>query len=117
VEEVISRGVLSPRSRAFIRELLIFGEERNIEATLLRRELREKDVLLNARKTRKTGKRVAVKGRVILSRDSIREEVEKAEKATKENKTRKGNLEKERLLVRLLREEVDDSEDELAHLQ
>jgi hypothetical protein len=119
VEEVISRGVLSPRSRAFIRELLIFGEERNTEATLLRRELtlREKDVLLNARKTRKTGKRVAVEGRVILSRDSIREEVKKAEKATKENKTRKGNLEKERLLVRLLREEVDDSEDELAHLE
>jgi hypothetical protein len=89
VEEVISRGVLSPRSRAFIRELLIFAEERNTEATLLRRELREKDVLLNARKTRKTGKRVAVEGRVILSSDS--REVEKAEKATKEKKTKKGN--------------------------
>jgi hypothetical protein len=38
VEEVISRGVLSLRSRAFIRELLIFAEERNTEATLLRRE-------------------------------------------------------------------------------
>jgi hypothetical protein len=35
VEEVISRGVLSPRSKAFIRELLIFVEERNTEATLL----------------------------------------------------------------------------------
>ena len=71
VEEVISYRVLSPRSKAFIRELLIFAEERNTEATLLRRELREKDALLNARKTRKTGKRVAIEGRVILSRDSI----------------------------------------------
>jgi hypothetical protein len=64
VEEVISRGVLSPRSRAFIRELLIFTEERNTEATLLRTELREKDVLLNARKTRKTGKGVAIEARL-----------------------------------------------------
>jgi hypothetical protein len=35
VEEVISRGVLSRRSKAFIRELLIFAKERNIEAKLL----------------------------------------------------------------------------------
>jgi hypothetical protein len=35
VEEVISHRVLSPRSKAFIRELLIFAEERNTEATLL----------------------------------------------------------------------------------
>jgi hypothetical protein len=53
VEEVISRGVLSPRSKAFIRELLIFAEERNTEATLLRRELRKKDAILNTCKTRR----------------------------------------------------------------
>jgi hypothetical protein len=35
VEEVISYRVLSPRSKAFIRELLIFVEERNTKATLL----------------------------------------------------------------------------------
>jgi hypothetical protein len=35
VEEVISYRVLSPRSKAFIRELLIFAEERNIEAILI----------------------------------------------------------------------------------
>jgi hypothetical protein len=35
IEEVISRGVLSSRSKAFIRELLIFAEERDTEATLL----------------------------------------------------------------------------------
>jgi hypothetical protein len=90
VEEVISHGVLSPRSKAFIRELLIFAEERNTEAMLLRRELREKDVILNARKTRKTGKRVAIEGRVILSRASILREVEKVEEAIKTKKTKKG---------------------------
>jgi hypothetical protein len=35
VEEVISFRVLSPRSKAFIRELLIFTKEWNIEAMLL----------------------------------------------------------------------------------
>jgi hypothetical protein len=35
VEEVISYRVLSPRSKVFIRELLIFTKERNTKATLL----------------------------------------------------------------------------------
>jgi hypothetical protein len=113
VEEVISRGVLSPRSKAFIRELLIFAEERNTEATLLRRELREKDVLLNARKKRKTGKRVAIEGRVILSRDSILREVEKAEKVVREKKARKGKT-KAPIVLSSSEEEEEESEDELA---
>jgi hypothetical protein len=96
IEEVISYRVLSPRSKAFIRELLIFAEERNTEATLLQRELRKKDAILNTRKIRKTGKRVAIEGRVILSRASILREVEKAEEAIKAKKTKKGR--KRRLL-------------------
>jgi hypothetical protein len=113
VEEVISRGVLSPRSKAFIRELLIFAEERNTEATLLRRELREKDAILNARKKRKIGKRVAIEGRVILSRDSILREVEKAEKVIKGKKTKKGKK-KALIVLSSSEEEEEDSEDELA---
>jgi hypothetical protein len=35
VKEVISYRVLSPRSKAFIRELLIFAKERNTKAILL----------------------------------------------------------------------------------
>ena len=113
VEEVISRGVLSPRSKAFIRELLIFAEERNTEATLLRRELREKDALLNARKKRKIGKRVAIEGRVILSRDSILREVENVEKVVKEKKAKKGKK-KAPIVPSSSEEEEEDSEDELA---
>ena len=113
VEEVISRGVLSPRSKAFIRELLIFAEERNTEATLLRRELREKDAILNARKKRKMGKRVAIEGRVILSRDSILREVEKAEKVVKEKKAKKGKK-KTPIVLSSLEEEEEDSKDKLA---
>ena len=113
VEEVIPRGVLSPRSKAFIRELLIFAEERNTEATLLRRELREKDALLNARKKRKIGKRVVIEGRVILSRDSILRKVKKAEKVIKEKKAKKGKK-KAPIVLSSSEEEGEDSEDELA---
>lgn len=108
--------MLSPRSKAFIRELLIFAEDRNTEAALLRRELREKDAILNARKTRKTGKRVAIEGRVILSRDSILREVEKAEKATKEKRTKKGKKRKT-YTPSSSEVEIESSEDELAYLE
>jgi hypothetical protein len=113
VEEVISCGVLSPQSKAFIQELLIFAEERNTKATLLRRELRKKDMLINARKKRKTGKRVAIEGRVILSRDSILREVEKAEKVVREKKARKGKK-KAPIVLSSSEEEEEESEDELA---
>jgi hypothetical protein len=113
VEEVISRGVLSPRSKAFIRELLIFAKEWNTEVTLLRRELREKGVILNTCKTRKTGKRIVIEGRIILSRASILREVEKAEEATKTKKTKKGR--KRKIIVLSSSEsKEEDSEDELA---
>jgi hypothetical protein len=113
VEEVISCRVLSPRSKAFIRELLIFAEERNTEATLLRRELREKDAILNTRKTCKIGKRVAIEGRVILSRASILREVEKAEEAIKTKKTKKGR--KRKIIVLSSSDSKEEnSEDELA---
>jgi hypothetical protein len=113
VEEVISYRVLSPRSKAFVRELLIFVEERNTEATLLWRELREKDVLLNARKKRKIGKRIAIEGRVILLRDSILREVENAEKVVKEKKAKKGKK-KAPIVSSSLEAEEEESEDELA---
>jgi hypothetical protein len=80
---------------------------------LLQRELREKDVILNMRKICKTGKRVAIEGRVILSRASILREVEKAEEAIKAKKTKKGR--KRKIIVLSSSEsEEEDSEDKLA---
>jgi hypothetical protein len=97
----------------YIRELLIFAKERNTKGTLLRRELRKKDAILNIRKTRKTSKRDAIKGRIILSRASILREVEKAEEAIKAKKTKKGR--KRKIIVLSSSEsEEEDSEDELA---
>jgi hypothetical protein len=80
---------------------------------LLRRELCEKDAILHTHKIRKTGKRVVIKGRIILSRASILREVEKAEEATKTKKTKKGR--KRKIIVLSSSEgEDEDSEDELA---
>jgi hypothetical protein len=82
---------------------------------LLRRELREKDAILNTRKTRKTGKRVIIEGRIILSRASILREVEKVEEATKAKKTKKGR--KRKIIVLLsLESKEKDSKDKLAQL-
>jgi hypothetical protein len=39
--------------------------------------MREKEVLLDTRRTRKSGKRVILKDRIIVSRESIQREVEK----------------------------------------
>jgi hypothetical protein len=65
------------------------------------------------RKTRKTGKRVVIEGRIILSRASILREVKKAEEAIKAKKTKKGRKRKI-IILSSLESEVEDSEDELA---
>ena len=54
-------GDIPPSARDLIRDLIDFAEDRDTNAILARRELREKDVLLNTRKTRRKGKRVALK--------------------------------------------------------
>jgi hypothetical protein len=65
------------------------------------------------RKTRKTGKRIIIEGRIILSRASILREVEKAEEAIKAKKTKKGR--KRKIVVLSSSEsEVEDSKDKLA---
>lgn len=111
--EVITDQNIATPKRTFIKDLLYLAEKATTENTLLRRDLREKDALLNTRKTRKTGKRVAIEGRIILTRDSIIREVEKAEVATKEKKAKKGK--NGRAPTPSSSEgEVEDSEDELA---
>jgi hypothetical protein len=58
-------------ARDFIRDLIDFAKDRDTDAILARRELREKDILLNTRKARKKGKRVALKGKYLLTKEDI----------------------------------------------
>jgi hypothetical protein len=51
--------------------LIDFAEDQDTDAILAWRELHKKDVLLNTHKTRKMGKRVALKGKYLLTKEDI----------------------------------------------
>jgi hypothetical protein len=80
----------------------------------VRRELREKESLLNRRRERKKGKRVALKGKFLLSKDEILEVVKNIEKEAKEKKGNKGKNKKIEVII-LSDSEGEESLDELAY--
>jgi hypothetical protein len=69
--------------------LIDFAEDRDTDAILARRELHEKDILLNTRKTRKTGKRVALKSKYLPTKEDILKVVQDLKEGTKKKKTKK----------------------------
>jgi Holliday junction resolvase len=75
-------------ARDLIRDLIDFAKDRDTDAILAWRELREKDVLLNTRKTRKKGKRVAVKSKYLLTKENILKVVQDLKEGTKKKKTK-----------------------------
>jgi hypothetical protein len=93
--------------------LIDFAEDRDTDAILARRELREKDVLLNAHKTRKIGKRVALKGKYLLTKEDILKVVQDLEEGTKNKKIKKGGKKTKYILISS-EEEEEESADELA---
>jgi len=95
--------------------LINFTEDRDTDAILARRELREKDVLLNTRKTRKIGKRVAWKGKYLLTKEDILKVVQDLEEGTRKKKTKKGGKKTKYILISS-EEEEEESSDELAWL-
>jgi hypothetical protein len=104
---------LPPSARDLIRDLIDFAEDRDTDAILARRELREKDVLLNTRKTRKKGKRVALKGKYLLTKEDILKVVRDLERETKKKETKKG-VKKTKYILISSEEEEEESVDELA---
>jgi hypothetical protein len=100
-------------SKTLIRDLIDFAESRDTDAILARRELREKEDLLNRRRERKKGKRVALKGKFLLSKDEILEVVKNIEKEAKEKKSKKGKNKKIEIIISSDSEE-EESLDELA---
>ena len=69
--------------------MIDFAKDRDTNAILARRELREKDVLLNTRRTRKIGKRVALKGKYLLTKEDILKVVQDLEEGTKKKGRKK----------------------------
>jgi hypothetical protein len=72
--------------------------------TTLRKENIKQRELLQTRKKRNTGKRVALKGKFVFSTQEVLEIAREAEKATKEKTTRK------RQSKRLIAKEAEDQE-------
>ena len=100
-------------SKTLIRDLIDFAESRDTDAILARRELREKEDLLNRRRERKKGKRVALKGKFLLSKGEILEVVKNIEKEAKEKKNKKGKNKKIEVIISSDSEE-EESLDKLA---
>jgi hypothetical protein len=93
--------------------LIDFAEDQDTDVILAQRELHEKDVLLNMRKMRKKGKRVALKGKYLLTKEDILKVVQDLEGQTKKKKTKKGGKKTKYILISL-EEEEEESMDELA---
>jgi hypothetical protein len=100
-------------ARDLIWDLIDFAEDRDTNAILAQRELCKKDILLNTRKTRKTGKRVALKGKYLLTKEDILKVVQDLEEGTKKKKTKKGGKKTKYILISS-EEEEEESIDELA---
>jgi hypothetical protein len=69
-QTVTDRDLGTPK-RAFIKGLLGLAVRKQAESSLLRKDLREKEVLLDTRRRRKSGKRVILKDQIVISRESI----------------------------------------------
>jgi len=102
-----------PSARNLIRDWIDFTEDRDTNAILARRELREKDALLNTRKTRRKGRRVALKGKYLLTKEDILKVVRDLEEETKKKKT-KNEGKKTKYILISSEEEEEESVDELA---
>jgi hypothetical protein len=100
-------------ARDLIRDLIDFAEDRDTDAILAQRELRKKDVLLNTRKTRKKGKRIAGKSKYLLTKEDILKVVQDLKEGTKKKKTKKEGKKTKYILISS-EEEEEDLVDELA---
>jgi len=87
--------------------LIDFAKDRDTNAILARKELREKEVLLNTRKTRRKGKRVALKGKYLLTKEDILKVVRDLEEETKKKKTKKRGKKTKYILISSEEEEEE----------
>jgi hypothetical protein len=88
--QIVTDENLATPKRAFIKGLLGLTVRKQAESSLLRKDLREKEVLLDTRRTRKSCKRVILKDRIIISRETVQREVEKIDNQTSVKKKKKG---------------------------
>jgi hypothetical protein len=69
--QIITDRDLATTKRAFVKGLFSLTVRKQAESSLLRKDLREKEVLLSTYRTRKSSKRVILKDQIIVSWESI----------------------------------------------
>jgi hypothetical protein len=101
-----NRDILTS-ARDLIRDLINFTRDRDTDTILARRKLRKKNILLNTHKTRKTGKRVALKSKYLLTEENILKVVQDLKEGTKKKKTKKGRKKTKYILISSEEEEEE----------
>jgi hypothetical protein len=74
---------------------------------LLRKDLREKEVLLDIRRIRKSSKRIILKHQIIVSWESILREVKKIDNQTSGKKEKDGKMRVEVVVVSSEEDNID----------
>jgi hypothetical protein len=69
--QIVTDENLATPKRAFIKGLLGLTARKQAESSLLSKDLREKEVLLSTYRRRESSKRLILKDRIIVSRESI----------------------------------------------
>jgi hypothetical protein len=111
--QIITDRDLATTKRASVKGLFSLTVRKQAESSLLCKDRREKDVLLDTIRTRKSGKRVVLKDWIIISRESVQREAEKIDNQTSEKKKKKGKK-RTKVVVVSSEDEDTDTADELA---
>ena len=85
----VLNGPLSSLAQQYALDLTDATERLAVQVTILRTADNSKSKILDARKERKSGKRLAIKGKFMLTTMELRDNVLAAEKATAEKKAQK----------------------------
>jgi hypothetical protein len=112
---VSQRGVILPTpARKYIHQLTTEAEKHQAEAAIYKREYNDTKLVLEGRKERKSGKRVAIAGHTIISTDEILQKVDNAERNTRSKKKgKKGKAVAQ--LVDSTSEDDDEDQEEVVH--
>jgi hypothetical protein len=106
VNRIIRSSNIETPIKQYIKRSGVAFERTTSENTLLRKELTEARELLQVRKERKKGKRVAIKGKFVFNTKEILELIEEAGAEASKGKSKK------RRTTRAITPEIEDEEEE-----
>ena len=88
-KEALSNTAIASPIKKHARQLSSVAERLHAENSILRHENTELKQIINKRKERTCGKRVILKGKVIITTEEVQRQLMEAERATKERKNKK----------------------------